>query len=61
MPKKKSDLAKRLEPQVRAAGAVLSVTENGYVLSKPNERAVLHITEDTEQHEIDRYLRGAGA
>ena len=61
MPKKKSDLEKRLEPQVRAAGATLSADEGGYVLSKPGERSVLRVTENTEQHAIERYLRGAGA
>ena len=58
---KKKSFEKELEAQAREHGAVLSASEGGFVLSKPNERAVLHVNEDTEQHLIDRYLRGAGA
>ena len=58
---KKKEFEKQLDAQAREHGATLSKSEGGFVLSKENERAVLHVTEDTPQHEIDRYLRGAGA
>jgi hypothetical protein len=61
MAKKKSDLEKQLEPQARAAGAQLEADGDTVVLSKEGERSTLRVTTDTEQHVIDRYLRGASA
>ena len=55
----KSDLEKRLTPQVRAAGATMSVEDDNVVLSRPGERNTLLVTEETDEHSIERFLRGA--
>ena len=57
----KTDLKKRLGPQAVAAGASLEKDERGYYMTKPGERAILRVDDTTEDHVIDRYLRGAGA
>lgn len=62
-PKKgsKTELKKRLEASARAAGASLEKDARGFYMTKPGERAILRVDESTEEHVIDRYLRGAGA
>lgn len=57
----KSKLEKQLEAQAASAGASLEKDERGLYLTKPGERAILRVDESTEDHVIDRYLRGAGA
>lgn len=59
--KKKGELEKRLEALAREHGATLSVEGDAFRLSRPGERNSLFVDEDTEQHLIERYLRGANA
>lgn len=58
---KKSDRQKELEALAKQYGAQLTKDGDAYVLSLPNERNSLRVTEDTETHAIHRYLRGAYA
>jgi hypothetical protein len=56
---KKSDREKQLEALAKQYGAELSVDGDAFVLALPDERNTLRVTEDTEDHTIHRYLRGA--
>jgi hypothetical protein len=58
---KKSDLKKRLNELAKPYDAEVSESGDGFVLSKPGERETLLVTQDTDEHLIDRYLRGAAA
>jgi hypothetical protein len=55
---KKDDRKKELEAQAKAAGASVKQDGKAFVLTLPGERNSLRVTEDTDQHAIDRYLRG---
>ena len=57
----KAALKKRLKSQAASAGASLEEDERGLYMTKPGERAILRVDDSTEDHVIDRYLRGAGA
>jgi hypothetical protein len=58
---KKSERQKELEALAKQYGAELTKDGDAYVLSLPDERNSLRVTEDTEAHAIHRYLRGANA
>lgn len=57
----KKDREKELKAQAKEHGVTVESVKGGHVLSKPGERTTLHVTEDTDQHSIDRYMRGANA
>ena len=57
----KGKVEKQLEARAEAGGASLEKDERGFYMTKPGERAILRVDETTDEHRIDRYLRGAGA
>lgn len=61
MAKKKSDREKQLEALAKQYGAQLSADGDAFVLALPDERNSLRVTAATEDHDIHRYLRGAGS
>jgi hypothetical protein len=57
----KKDLKKRLNELAKPYDVEVTEQKGGFVLSKANERETLFVTEATDEHLIDRYLRGAAA
>ncbi len=57
----KGALETRLEGFARQSGATFSAEGDAFMLSRRGERTSLRVTEKTENHEIERYLRGASA
>lgn len=57
----KKDREKELKALAKQYGATVESTHEGHVLSLPGERNTLLVTENTDQHSIDRYLRGVNA
>lgn len=58
---KKSDREKELKALAKQYGATLEADSEGHTLSLPGERSTLRVTEDTDDHAIHRYLKGANA
>jgi hypothetical protein len=57
----KKDREKELKALAKEHGAEVESVSGGHVLSLPGERSTLLVTEDTHQHSVERYLRGANA